>query len=181
MLTGGSDGVVRRWDARSGALLGRSVHGASIRQIAYSPDGRLFATAAGEAARVWLAADGSPVQRLQHQVSVDGVSFNPAGTLLMTLAVDARLYRTDDWQRPPLVLSQPGQIQAASFAPVGPLVATGGRDLAMVWDSRDATKRHQFVVHGGDITDLAWSPSADLVATALRQRRPGLPRRPACS
>jgi WD40 repeat protein len=168
VLTGGTDGVVRRWNSRTGAALpGRSVHGARINQIASSPDGRLFATAAGETARVWLAADGSELQRLRHQVTVVGVSFNPTGTLLMTLSLDARLFRTDDWQRPPIVLDQPGQIQAASFAPVGPLVATGGRDdLAMVWDSRDGSKRLQFVTHGGDVTDLAWSPTADLVATA---------------
>ena len=140
---GGRNGVARRWNARTGALLGQSVHGAGIRQIAFSPDGRLFATAAGEAARVWLAADGSLVARLQHQFPVDGVSFNPDGTLLMTIAHDARLFHTNDWQREPLVLDQPGNILTASFAPVGPLVATGGRDdLAMVWDSRDGSKRH---------------------------------------
>ena len=167
VVTGGTDGVARRWSARTGAALGASVHGAAIRQIAFSPDGRLFATAAGEAARVWLAADGSPVARLPHPVPVDGVSFNPAGTLLMTLAVDARLFQTNDWQRAPLVLDQPGQILTASFAPVGPLVATGGRDdLAMVWDSRDGSKRHQTIAHGGDVTELAWSPRADLIATA---------------
>lgn len=166
VVTGGSDGVARRWGTRTGALLARSVHGASIREIAFSPDGRLYATAAGEAARVWLAADGSAVARLPHPFAVDGVAFNPAGTLLLTLARDARIFEKSDWGRPPLVLDQPGQITTASFAPVGPLVATGGRDdLATIWDTRDGSKLHQ-TAHGGDVTELAWSPQADLIATA---------------
>ena len=93
------------------------VHGASIREIAFSPDGRLYATAAGEAARVSLAADGSAVARLPHPLLVDGVAFNPAGALPLTLARDARIFEKSDWGRPPLVLDQPGQIITASFAP----------------------------------------------------------------
>jgi WD40 repeat protein len=165
-VTGGRDGVARRWDARTGAPLGQIEHGPPIRKLAISPDGRLLVTAAGEAARVWLAADGSPVARLPQPFSVDGVSFNPSGTLLLTQARDARVYETSDFRRPPVVLDQPGVIVTARFAPIGDLVATGGRDdIATIWDSRTGERRHQ-LAHRGDVTDLAWSPSADLLATS---------------
>jgi WD40 repeat protein len=164
--TGGQDGIVRRWDTRTGQLIGESVHGATIRELAFSPDGRLLASAAGEAARVWLAADGSAVARLQHSFAVDGVAFSPTGAQLLTLSRDGRLYDTADWRRAPIVLDQPGQITTASFAPGGSLVATGGRDdLATIWDTRNGERRHQ-LPHRGDVTDLAWSPRADLLATS---------------
>ena len=166
VVTAGRDGVGRRWDARSGSQLARYPHGAAIRDVAFSPDGRLVATAAGQAARVWEAADGASIQRLPHPTSVAGVSFNADGTLLMTVAGDARLYQVGGW-RLTSTLNQPGQITTARFAPVGSLVLTGGRDdLAMIWDSRDGTRRHELTGHSADILDVAWSPRGDLVAAA---------------
>ncbi len=166
VFTGDANGVIIRWDVRSGARLARAVHGAPIRELAVSPDGSLVASAAGEAARVWRASDGGHVIRLPHPLSVEGVSFSSSGAQLLTLARDARLYDTRDWGRAPIVLDQPGQILTAVFSPAGDFVATGGRDdLAMIWDTRDGTRR-QTLVHSGDVLDVAWSPNGALLATA---------------
>ena len=114
---------------------------------------------------MWLAADGSQVARLPHPVSVERVSFSPSGAQLLTVARDARVYDARDWGRPPLLLDQPGNIVTAAFSPAGELVATGGRDnLAMIWDSRDGSRRHQ-LAHRGTVLDVAWSPNGSLLAT----------------
>ena len=166
VFTGDADGVIIRWDVRSGARLARAVHGAPIRELAVSPDGRFVASAAGEAAQVWLAVDGRRVARLPHPFVVEGVSFDSTGTQLLTLARDARIFDTRDWGRAPLVLDQPGNIVTAVFSPAGDLVATAGRDTwAMIWDSRDGTRRHQ-LAHRGNVLDVAWSPNGRLLATA---------------
>ena len=81
------------WNTQTGEPLVRVNHGAPIRDLALSPDGRFLATAAGEAARVWdLGGNGRLVRALPHPFAVEGVSFDPAGGALMTIARDARVF-----------------------------------------------------------------------------------------
>ena len=166
VFTGDANGVILRWNIRSGVRLARAEHGAPIRELAVSPDGKLVASAAGQAARVWAAADLKSVERLPHPFSVERVSFNPTGTQLLTVARDARVYDAADWMRPPLVLDQPGNIVSAAFSPAGDRVATGGRDnLAMIWKLRNGDQQYQ-LQHRGNVLDVAWSPNGGLLATA---------------
>ena len=75
------NGVIIRWDVRSGARLARAVHGAPIRELAVSPDGSLVASAAGEAAaRVARFRRRSCHPAAAFPFSVEGVSFSSSGT-----------------------------------------------------------------------------------------------------
>ena len=165
-VTGGRDGIVRRWETRTGRPAGTFNHGAGIRDLAISPDGKLLATAAGEATRVWSVADRRLVRALPQSFPVTGVSFDPDGGALLTIARDVRVFDVATWE-PRALLDQRGDILVAEFSPSGALVATGGRDdTGMIWDWRAGTSRPPLVGHGSDVMDLAWSPRSDLVATS---------------
>jgi WD40 repeat protein len=58
--------------------------------VAFSPDGRLLATASIDStARVWDPATGDCLRTLTgHAESVDGVAFSPDGRLLATASID---------------------------------------------------------------------------------------------
>src|SRR5262249_51025241 len=94
----------------TGAVRGTTVrHAALIRDVAFSPDGRHFATASNDStARVWEAATGRPAgPPLPHANYVAGVAFSPDGNTLAAgdYGPEGRIkfwdWRTGQETRPP--------------------------------------------------------------------------------
>lgn len=122
--------TVRVVDATTGAVRGVSVrHAALVREVAFSPDGRHFATASFDrTARVWETATGRPAGPvLQHTNYVATVAFSPDGA---TLAAGdygpAGLIKLWDWRtgkevRPPL--RHDDIVLNVSFSPDGKYLA----------------------------------------------------------
>jgi WD40 repeat protein len=74
---------VRVWDADTGReILTLKGHTGLVRRVAFSPDGRLLASAGG-AVKVWDAATGQETLTLQgHAGGVSSVAFSPDGRWL---------------------------------------------------------------------------------------------------
>src|SRR5207253_1860960 len=87
VAAGGADGTVHVWDVNTRAevaVLGK--HNAPVRDVAFSPDGRLLASA-GEAGdslvRVWDIRTKEQVRVLEgHAAAVYSVAWNQDGTML---------------------------------------------------------------------------------------------------
>jgi len=98
LATGSTDRtVIRMWYTKTGAL--KQVftgHTDTIRQVAFSPDGFLLASASDDdTAIIWNTQTGEKVHILKHDDFVDSVVFSPDGLYLATrtlVMTDVRLW-----------------------------------------------------------------------------------------
>jgi WD40 repeat protein len=97
---GHRDGVVQVWDAESGTLVyDLTGHTACVWSVAFSPDGKRLATAAGKRlekvrgdVRVWDLATGKELLRLEeHEGAVFGVGFSADGRWFGTTGADRKI------------------------------------------------------------------------------------------
>jgi WD40 repeat protein len=97
-LTASLDHLARQWDLATGEPLGVPLRRqTSDTDAAYSPDGRLIATAGSTGfAQLWDAATGKPVgPSLRHDSFTGDLAFHPRGRLLFTCGWDSTVRAWD--------------------------------------------------------------------------------------
>jgi WD40 repeat protein len=147
LLTGCSDATLaeraaQQWDLTTGRPFGPALkHSDGVLCVAYSPDGRLMATASEDrTARVWNTATGEPVTRpLQHQHQVLMAAFGPDSWRLATASLDGTARVWDATTGEPLSAAFPhrrgSKVGLVAFRPDGLRLLTAGSDgIAKVWD-----------------------------------------------
>ena len=137
--------------------------------IAFSPDGRLLATAAASS-RLWDAATGEPVAPLAvERGGADSVSFSPDGRRFIVASQAAGAARLRDTTDPStttdLALGEP--VSDASFAPDGRRLVTatlaGGPNIKM-WDA-DTGRLLWTAAHSDAVLVAKWNPDGSTVIT----------------
>lgn len=156
-------------------------HPFGITSAAFSPDGRLLATARGVEgaptpgeARIWDAGNGRPLTPpIVHQGQVTCVRFSPDGKWLLTAwtppgegAGDARLWEVATGQPTGVTFPHADGVRDACFSPDGRWVATASEDgTARVWEAGTGRPVGQPMRHARGVTVVAFSPDGQRVAT----------------
>ena len=149
--------------------------------MAFSPDGRLLATASATrrcGCGTWPPASRTAQPLTGHTGAVTAVAFSPDGTLLATASADGtvRLWDVATGQPHGAPLTgHTGAVYGVAFSPDGALLATAGADgTVRLWDMRHrpAARRAADRPHrrGGG---RGVQPGRDLLATASTDRRCG--------
>ncbi|MEV4470238.1 serine/threonine-protein kinase [Nonomuraea sp. NPDC049504] len=160
------------FDPRTGrSVKGMTGHTDALRELAFSRDGRLLASASRDGtARLWAAETGEHLRTLTgHLGDVSAVAFAPDGQSLATAAGETirRWDVTTGEQLAELVPERDTTLHALAFAPDGSTFASGDASGdVFVWDARTNRLRHALRGHGTTVNDVAYSPDGSVLVTA---------------
>jgi WD40 repeat protein len=198
LMTAHDDGTVFVWDLnvwRSPVEMivkpdDPAFTGTVLNAAAFSPDGKLVATAEeylldearlsenqpenrpSSLARVLEISSGRTIRLLQPQSTLQSVvAFNPDGKLILINSDDHTMrVRELSSGRSLLELKhQDEAVLSAAFSPDGKLIATGSSSAARLWDAKSGQLLKEWKV-GDEVTSVTFSPDGKLFLMAAKGR-----------
>lgn len=180
-------GFVKFVDLKHQKLLSvQTAHYDHGRSAAFSPDGKLVATAA-ERVILWDAATATRIVPLEYESIVWSVAFSPDGRWLVSTHGDGAILVWDvvNRERVANLREHSAGVRGAAFSPDGKRIATASEDQSViVWDGERGQKEAVLAGHQARVTAVAFSPDNNWLASVgqdgivirwnLAQRRPEL-------
>jgi WD40 repeat protein len=167
------DQTARIWNARTGRLESTIKLDTSGRDIAFSPDGSLIATAEAEAGvsafRLWNASTGKEVRTLlRPSAFANAVAFSPDGRFVAGGLGDGTLHVWKvSGEEVFAVPAHGGEVLSLAFDRAGSRIVTGSRDqLVKVWDARTGAHILTLTGHAADVIGAAFSPDGRYVISS---------------
>ncbi|MFE0646989.1 trypsin-like peptidase domain-containing protein [Streptomyces sp. NPDC059534] len=168
VAVGCGDGTVQLWDTATGKARS-SETGNAVASVAFSPDGRTFATGSAHVVQLWDTATGAPLTGLfGHTEDVQSVAFSPDGRILASAGLDrtVRLWDMSSGAVRATRAGHPGGVLAVAIDPTGKLLASGdGLGYVRLTDLATGAVLAPVARHESGVDSVAFSPDGRTLAT----------------
>ena len=150
-------------------------HTEEIRQIAWSPDGRLLASGSNDqTVRLWDVATGQALHTLTgHTDPVGSVAWSSDGRLLASSSGDqtVRLWDGVTGQVLHSLTGHTSWVSSVAWSPDGRQLASGSYDQTVrLWDGVTGQVLHTLTGHTSLVLSVAWSPDGRQLASGSGDR-----------
>ncbi len=172
---GASDSNGSLWRVTGGGLrlISKLRHKATVRDVAFSPDGTRLLTASHDGtARIWDSQTGAPISAdLKHGHWIFHAEWSADGGRIVTASHDrtARVWNARTGRPITPALGPMGHavaVRDACFSPDGGRIATAGLDgTARVWDASSGEALSPLLHHGGSLQRVRFTPDGTGVLT----------------
>lgn len=166
-VTSGQDGAIEIWNGTDGSRV-RTLRPAksATTQLAYSPDGKRLASAAGRVVSIWRD-DGELEHAFEpHASSVAALAWNkPGRDLGAALNGGIAVHRIEPPRWATRFYKWPAAAQTVAFSPNGKMVAAGMQDGAVHFWYLASAKDSQMRGYPGRVNLTAWSGNSRYLAT----------------
>lgn len=154
-------------------LVFQTDHSSNIASVAFSPDGKVFATGSWDnTVKLWEVSRGYQLRTLVgHEKQVDAVAFSPDGKILASGSWDKTIRLWDPTSGALLHVCQGhrDRVETIAFSPNGKILASGNSadyDKIRFWDVGSGAEIHALANRPNGINAIAFSPDARFFATA---------------
>jgi len=180
MLAVGGYQVVELLSTRDGSNLGHlGGHSNQIRAVAFSPDGKIIASAGGNPGqfgeiRIWSVKDRKELRTIRgHRDNVFAIAFNPDGSKLATASYDrlVKIWDPNTGSELATLKDHTDAVFAVAFSPDGRRLASASADRTVkIWDVVSGNRLFTLSDALDGLQTLSFHPSGKQLAAAGNDR-----------